>query len=306
MLEGQSRMGQPADEWSLSGGAVGARAPSGMPIGPFPLPALPVDPTPQIPWGDVANPALASLSILLPALNEEDGVADVLNRIPRLTLKEKGYAYSVHLLDGGSTDQTRAVAKRLGAEIFVQSGNGKGSAFREFVPRIREQYVVLLDSDGTYPPEVIPDLVGKLRAGSPVVIGSRLRGSINEGAMSIANRIGNRMLSWLASFLFATPISDVCSGMWGFVSERLKSLGLTATGFELEADLFAECALKGIPITEVPIRYDRRIGQGKLHLHEGVRIALALFKKRLRSSGPVATKRPRPSFSSWFAERTER
>ena len=299
-------MGQPGGEWPLSGGAIGARAPIGPTIGSFPLPALPVDPAPQIPYGEIANPVLESLSILLPALNEEDGVADVLNRIPRLTLQQRGYAYSVHLLDGGSTDQTRAVAKRLGAEVFIQSGNGKGSAFREFVPKIRDQYVVLLDSDGTYPPEVIPDIVGKLGAGSPVVLGSRLRGSINDGAMSMANRIGNRVLSWLASFLFATPISDVCSGMWGFVSDRLKSLGLTATGFELEADLFAECALKGIPITEVPIRYDRRIGEAKLHLHEGVRIALALLKKRIGSGAGAAAKEPRLSFSSLHAEHTER
>src|SRR6266571_2771205 len=299
-------MGQPGDEWPLSGGAIGARAPSGPTIGAFPLAARPLDPTPTVPWGEIANPALASLSILLPALNEEDGISAVLKRIPRQALQQKGYVYSVHLLDGGSTDKTRAVAKRLGAEVFVQSGNGKGSAFREFVPRIRDQYVVLLDSDGTYPPEVIPDIVGKLGAGSPVVIGSRLRGSINDGAMSMANRVGNRMLSWLASSLFATPISDVCSGMWGFVSERLRTLGLTATGFELEADLFAERALKGIPITEIPIRYDRRIGQGKLHLREGVRIALALLKKRLRSGPAPATKQPRFSIGRFFAEHTER
>src|SRR6184192_3470794 len=266
-------MGQPLEEWALAGGAMGPPAPVGLPLGSFPHSSLPIDPAPYVPWGEIANPALTSLSILLPALNEE-----------------KGIAYSVHLLDGRSTDRTRAVAKRLGAEIFVQSGNGKGSAFREFVPKIRDQYVVLLDSDGTYPPEVIPDMVGKLGAGSPVVIGSRLRGSINDGAMSMANRTGNRMLSWLASFLFATPISDVCSGMWGFVSDRLRTLGLTAIGFELEADLFAECALKGIPITEIPIRYDRRIGECKLHLREGFRIALALLKKRLRSGAAPATK----------------
>src|SRR5213596_1236403 len=299
-------MGQPADEWPLSGGAIGARAPAGPPISPFPIPGAPVNPPAEIPWGEIANPTLPGVSILLPALNEEEGIAAVLNRIARLTPQQKGFAYSVHLLDGRSTDRTRAVAKRLGAEIFVQSGNGKGSAFREFVPKIRDQYVVLLDSDGTYPPEVIPDIVGKLGAGSPVVIGSRLRGSINDGVMSMANRVGNRMLSWLASFLFATPISDVCSGMWGFVSDRLKSLGLTATGFELEADLFAECALKDIPITEIPIRYDRRIGECKLHLREGFRIALALLKKRLRSGAAPATKEPRFSLGRFFAEHTER
>ena len=157
-------MGQPSEEWAL-GGAGGLRAPTGPSMDPFPRSSLPVDPAPYVPWGEVANPALTSLSILLPALNEEDGVAAVLNRIPRQTLQEKGIAYSIHLLDGRSTDQTRAVAKRLGAEVFVQSGNGKGSAFREFVPKIRDQYVVLLDSDGTDPPEVIPDIVGKLGAG---------------------------------------------------------------------------------------------------------------------------------------------
>src|SRR2546430_14137954 len=204
-------MGQPLEEWALAGGGMGPPAPVGLPLGSFPHSSLPIDPTPHVPWGEVANPALTSLSILLPALNEEDGIAAVLNRIPRQTLREKGIAYSVHLLDGRSTDQTRAVAKRLGAEIFVQTGNGKGSAFREFVPRIRDQFVVLLDSDGTYPPEIIPELVGKLGPGTPVILGSRLRGSIGEGAMSLANHTANRPLSWLAPFLFATPTSDVCS-----------------------------------------------------------------------------------------------
>ena len=298
-------MGQPADEWPLSGGAIGARAPAGPPISPFSIPAAPVNPPAEIPWGEIANPTLPGVSILLPALNEEEGIAAVLNRIARLTPRQKGFAYSVHLLDGGSTDRTRAVAERFGAEIFVQTGNGKGSAFREFVPRIRDQFAILLDSDGTYPPEVIPDLVEKLGAGSPVVLGSRLRGKIDHGAMSLANRAGNHVLSWLASFLFATPISDVCSGMWGFASDQLKSLGLTATGFDLEADLFAECALKGIPITEVPIRYDRRIGHPKLHLHEGFRIALALLKKRLRSGATPASNASGSSIGQRHGEHTD-
>ena len=278
---------EPADEWSLSGGAEARQSPTGPSIGPFPRSSQPVDPAPSVPWGDIANPALLpSLSILLPALNEEHGVAAVLNRIPRLTLQQKGYIYSVHLLDGHSTDQTRVVAKQFGAEIFVQTGNGKGSAFREFVPRIKDHFAVLLDSDGTYPPEIIPELVAKLREGNPVVLGSRIRGSIGDGAMSMTNYLGNRVLSAFASLLFRTKVSDVCSGMWAFDSERLKSLGLTATGFELEADIFAECVLKGIPIAEVPIRYDRRIGEGKLRVREGFRIAFALLKKRLRSDLP--------------------
>src|SRR5437879_5292810 len=105
-------MGQPADEWPLSGGAIGARAPAGPPISPFSIPAAPVNPPAEIPWGEIANPTLPGVSILLPALNEEEGIAAVLNRIARLTPQQKGFAYSVHLLDGGSTDRTRIVLVR--------------------------------------------------------------------------------------------------------------------------------------------------------------------------------------------------
>src|SRR2546427_9642002 len=133
-------MGQPSEEWAL-GGAVGPRTPTGPSLDPFPHSSLPVDPVPNVPWGEIANPALTSLSILLPALNEEDGVAAVLNRIPRQTLQEKGIAYSIHLLDGRPTDRARAVAKRLGGEGLVPSGKGKGAPFPQIAPQIRRQEV---------------------------------------------------------------------------------------------------------------------------------------------------------------------
>src|SRR2546428_9068690 len=131
-------MGQPSEEWAW-GGAIGPRTPTGPSMDPFPHSSLPVDPVPHVPWGEVANPALTSLSILLPALNEEDGIAAVLNRIPRQTLREKGIAYNVHLLDGRSTDQTRAVAKRLAAQLFVHTAERKRTALPGFVPPIPGQ-----------------------------------------------------------------------------------------------------------------------------------------------------------------------
>lgn len=285
-------------EWVPSGG------PQGKPSAPlptiirFPL-QTPVDPLPAMSWSNIENPVPSTLSILLPALNEEDGIKAVIERIPRKRLQKQGLLTYVYLLDGHSTDRTRAVAKKLGAEIFVQSGNGKGSAFREFVPRIRSDVTVLLDSDGTYPPEVIPQLVGALGDESPVVLGSRFRGSkMDDGAMSTLNYLGNRLLSTFATLLYGMPISDVCSGMWAFASDRLKSLDLTAKGFELEVDIYAECALRRIPIAEIPIRYHRRIGTGKLRFEEGFRIAFALLRKRLRpapghgSAEPSAAKNP--------------
>jgi len=292
-------------EWAPSGGYPREEdLADGMPE-PFLLDAGIANPVPDLQVASVQTsvPMLWSLSILLPALNEEHGVAAVMNRIPRQHLEAQGIASTVWLLDGRSTDRTRTVAHKLGAEIFVQKGRGKGAAFRQFVPKIREGFTLFLDSDGTYPPELIPHFVEQLQAGSRVVLGSRLRGSIEEGAMSHTNYLGNRILSRLAAILFRTPVSDVCSGMWGFESELLKSFDLTADGFELEAEIFAECALRGIPITELPIPYQRRIGEPKLQVREGIRIALALLKKRLAAgSARHGDSSPRVSSASRTAE----
>src|SRR5207247_2126700 len=140
-------------------------APS-LPIPRYPF-GGPVDPSPEALWQAIDNLVPSSLSILLPALNEEDGVEAVMKRITA-TLHRKGLSYSVYLLDGQSTDQTRAVATRLGAEVFVQSGHGKGSAVREFVRQIEEDFAGLVVSDAPYPPEAIPDSVRALKEEGPV------------------------------------------------------------------------------------------------------------------------------------------
>ena len=242
-------------------------------------------PTPDgLPPAPVENLPLPRLSVLLPALNEEGGVRHVLRRIPWSSLSSMGFRLDVNLLDGHSLDRTREAAKEYGADVFVQTGRGKGSALREFLPSLRSEYCVILDSDATYPPEMIPVLAEKLRRGAPVVLGSRFRGRIEEGAMSTANRLGNRLLSAFASWLFGQPVSDVCSGMWGFRTDVLKSFGLTANGFDVEADFFAECALRGIPIEEVPIHYRNRIGVPKLRIRAGLRIAGTLLLKRIRDA----------------------
>jgi glycosyltransferase involved in cell wall biosynthesis len=235
------------------------------------------------PFGDIESPMPSSLTILLPALNEERGIVKVLRSIPRRRLERLGLTCDVYLLDGHSTDRTRSLAWKMGAQVIVQNGKGKGAAVREFLPEIWTDVTIFLDSDGTYPAEMIPQFVDGLRR-APVVLGSRLRGSgMDDGAMNLLNRVGNRLISAFASFLFGVPVSDVCSGMWAFDSALLKSLDLTADGFDLEVDLFAECALRRIPIVEVAIPYRRRLGKGKLRLREGFRIALALLEKRLRS-----------------------
>jgi dolichol-phosphate mannosyltransferase len=253
--------------------------------------------------GKAENP-LPRLSILLPALNEEGGIRAVLRSIPNTAIHRMGFHSVVHLIDGRSTDRTRMVARHHGASVYVQRGVGKGAAFREFLPTLRSEYCVILDSDATYPPAFIPLFAQTLRQGAPVVLGSRLKGKIEDGAMSAANQLGNHILSLFASLLYHRPVSDVCSGMWGFRTEVLQSLRITADGFDMEANLFAECVRRGIPIVEVPIPYYRRIGTAKLRIRTGLRIAWALLLDRLRTP-PGSGHEPRSEwrFLAQFARR---
>ena len=97
--------------WSPSEGLERIRPSPPVPFSHFP-PAGPVDPLPEILWREIDSLVPPSVSILLPALNEEHGVEAVMKRIPRSVLKRKGLAYAVYLLDGQSTDQTRAIRWR--------------------------------------------------------------------------------------------------------------------------------------------------------------------------------------------------
>lgn len=206
----------------------------------------------------------------------------VLSKMPRGQLRRLGFDLMIQLLDGGSVDRTREFAREHGAEVYVQKGWGKGSALRQFLPSLHSDYCVILDSDATYPPQRIPSFANALRDGAPVVLGSRFKGRIHDGAMSSANKMGNRLLSLFASTLYGQRVSDVCSGMWGFRTSVLKSFALSADGFDLEANIYAECVRHGIPIVEVPIPYYPRLGSAKLRVRTGLRIAWSLLLNRIR------------------------
>jgi len=236
--------------------------------------------------------------IFLPALNEERAIGHVLDRIPRAQLEAAGYTVSIWVVDGNSTDRTLEVGRKNGASVFIQAGRGKGNGMRQAFDHLlrtrdradggsREpEFFLMLDADGTYPPEAISTFLEALASGNDVVLGSRFRGRMAEGAMTPLNAIGNRVLSALAHFLFRVSVTDVCTGMWGFKADALRQIPLEASGFDLEADLFGSACLSQARITELPIDYDARIGPPKMiPLRSGLQIALRLFVRRL--NGPV-------------------
>lgn len=218
--------------------------------------------------------------IILPTLNEEPTIGRVIDEIPRKTLEEKGYRVRLLVVDGNSTDRTREIAREKGASVVIERRRGKGIAMSRALNLAEADFVFMLDADYTYPAGYIPDML-KLLESCQTVIGSRMRGRRERGAMSRLNLVGNYLLSLIATVFYRKRISDVCSGFWGFRGEVVKNLSFQATAFDLEAEIFSQLARRGYKIAEIPIDYRKRSSPPKLRsLRDGTRIGWALITRR--------------------------
>lgn len=229
----------------------------------------------------IRNNGNRTVSVLLPALNEEDGIGEVIDSVPRELMEKKGYNVKLIVVDGHSTDKTIAIAEQKGAKIVMQNGKGKGFAVRTAFGLNNTDFLIMMDADGTYPCDQIPRFLEHLEDGADMVMGSRMLGHVESGSMSELNRAGNRLLSFLAHRLYGQKTTDVCTGMWGFTKEAIEALELNSSGFEIEAEMFAQAVKANLSIHEVPIDYTRRRGQAKLgSLKCGLMIASKLLRKR--------------------------
>ena len=224
-----------------------------------------------------------TVSIIIPALNEEDTIAKVIDEIPKKDLQKVGYRVEIIVIDNNSTDGTAETAKEKGVKVIAEPVKGKGRAIRTAFKSVSGDFIFMLDADYTYPATYIPRMLEVLQEGQDVVIGSRLKGQMGKGAMSKMNLVGNRLLVFIANILYGTRISDLCTGYWGLTRRVIDNMELDAKGFELEAAMFAEITKKSYSIAEVPIFYRRRATPSKLSpLKDGFKIGWTLLKKRFQ------------------------
>jgi glycosyltransferase involved in cell wall biosynthesis len=223
--------------------------------------------------------------ILLPTLNEAPTVGQVIDEIPRQALEAAGYKVRLLVVDGNSTDSTREIAREKGAGVVNERQRGKGIAVSKVLGSLEADFIFMLDADYTYPAGYIPDML-RLLDTHHAVVGSRMRGRRERGAMSRLNLVGNYLLSLMASVLYGKKISDICSGFWGFRGEVARDLQLRASTFDLEAEIFSQLVRRGYTIAEIPVDYRRRQSPPKLRsLRDGSRIGWALLTRRFRRLG---------------------
>jgi glycosyltransferase involved in cell wall biosynthesis len=222
------------------------------------------------------------VSVVVPALNEARNLPHVFARLPQVD--------EVILVDGGSTDDTVAVAKRLRPDIRVvtQNRKGKGNALACGFAACTGDIIVMIDADGSTDPGEIPSFVAALRAGADFAKGSRFRAGGGSADITRLRRAGNRMLSVLVNILFGTTYSDLCYGYNAFWSCHLEVFDLDSTspapaggdgrlwgdGFEIETLLNLRAARARLAIEEVSsFEHNRIHGVSNLNAFtDGIRV----------------------------------
>ncbi len=197
------------------------------------------------------------LSIVIPCLNEASSVAICIQKALRAFAREKVVG-EVIVSDNGSTDGSRELAAAAGARVISCPVRGYGAALQAGCAAARGRYLLMGDADDAHDFDAILPFLVRLRAGDPFVLGSRLRGAVEPGAMPFLNRhLGTPALTWLINRLYGTRISDSQCGMRGFSREAYARIGAGATGMEFASETIVRAALAGIPITEIPINVYR-------------------------------------------------
>ena len=222
------------------------------------------------------------ISIVIPALNEEQGIASVLQQIPHCTLKQNGYDVEVVVVDNGSTDNTARIAKEHGAIVISEPARGYGHAYMAGFKHATGDIIVTGDADMTYPFDALPELLSIFRAKKIQFMNTNRLCTLQPNVMTRTHQFGNWGLTLAMRILYGAPFRDSQSGMWLFERSIWKHLDVRSGGMPFSQELKVEAYMRGFTCGEVPITYRARVGHVKLNtLADGFRNITNLMVKRL-------------------------
>ncbi len=199
------------------------------------------------------------VSVVIPALNEAASIGLVLRDLPREVVSE------VIVVDGGSTDGTPEVAAAAGARVISERQRGYGRACRAGLRQASNpDIVVFLDADYSDRPEEIGRLIAPIRDGAAdMVIGSRLEGALQPGALPWHSRLGNRVAARLMGTAFGVRLTDL--GPFRAVRyDLVRAMPLREDTYGWPVEMIARLARAGHRVIEVPVSYHPRIGTSKI------------------------------------------
>lgn len=209
---------------------------------------------------------MTNIAVLIPALNEQDTIAQVIQALP------KQYVTQVVVIDNGSTDNTVLNANAAGATTIVESRRGYGAAclcgidYLKKMPTDKQpQIVVFIDADLSDNPAELPLLIQPiLDQNYDIVIGSRILGKCQKGAMTLPQQVGNRLTAFLLRALYKVKMTDL--GPFRAIKwQALCRLKMQDSNYGWTVEMQAKAARYQLACTEIPVTYRRRAaGKSKI------------------------------------------
>jgi glycosyltransferase involved in cell wall biosynthesis len=200
------------------------------------------------------------VAVVIPVFNERASLPLVVADIPKALVSE------IVVVDNGSTDGTDAIARGLPVRLVRESRRGYGSACLAGLAALRPappDVVVFLDGDYSDHPEEMPQVLTAIERGADLVIGSRVLGGRERGALLPQARVGNALACFLIRVLYGHCYTDL--GPFRAVRWRaLESLRMEDTTFGWTCEMQVKALRKALRVAEVPVSYRRRIGVSKI------------------------------------------
>jgi len=199
------------------------------------------------------------ISVVIPAYNEEKAIDEVVRGVP------DGIVHEIIVVDNASTDDTAGQAELAGARVVRETRRGYGAACLAGAEAAGDpDIIVFLDGDRSDNPDQIEVIAGPvINDQADLVIGSRIKGVLDKGAMPLHGRVGNRIITWLLRMLYGIKISDI--GSFRAIRAHLFfDLNMEQMTYGWPVEMVVKSARRGLRIKSVPIHYRKRIGKSKV------------------------------------------
>ncbi|OUV49905.1 MAG: UDP-glucose--dolichyl-phosphate glucosyltransferase [Flavobacteriaceae bacterium TMED116] len=200
------------------------------------------------------------ISIIIPALNEENSIGQVINSLPKIY-------HQLIVVDNGSNDSTRKIAKKNGAIVLIEKKRGYGNACLKgirFLKKTPPDIVVFLDGDFSDYPQEIKKIIKPIEQKKvDFVIGSRIKSLREKGSMTPQQIFGNKLACFLLKLIYGGKFTDL--GPFRAIKwDTLMDLNMIDETYGWTIEMQLKVLRKKISYTETPVRYRRRIGNSKI------------------------------------------
>ena len=200
-----------------------------------------------------------NISVIIPAFNEEQAIGEVVRAVPMDRI------HDIVVVDNGSTDDTATQASLAGARVVFESRPGYGSdCLAGAKAAAKADVLVFLDGDRSDDPRQLEIVAAPVLGNrADLVIGSRIKGTLEKGAMPLHGRLGNRFIVSLLRRLYGVQITDIGS-FRAIRSQTLFGLKMEQMTYGWPMEMVVKAARMGLQVQSVPINYRRRVGKSKV------------------------------------------